>query len=311
MRLLMLTPKLSGFQVRLGSDILVTPVISGMPRRRRLQDTADARAMVNFQVDAKHYDYLMAFWRLTRGTGRASKGGFGCRLVIDSTQMAWYKCQWIGVPTIVNLGGGNFSFACEISAEKKAVDVTPYPAANFKVLALKIASHPYPAGVDDYEDSFGIYAKPLDVKQDLMVFNETVATHVTAAPLNISMESILKRARISEGYAAKVKVLDVVMQNSQKTYRFNDAPFIMSARPLDVVMDDATDTARITDSLSVSAQINDVVMRKAYWQSDNKAPFAISANILDVLLYDASIHYPHPDKDAYSVSAKILDVTLI
>lgn len=141
MQVLLLIPKIIGYQARLGSNIALTQAISGMPRRRRISKGATHQVSISFTLTEVHFDYLMAFWRLTKAER------FACRLIIENSQMRWYVSRWLTVPMIKNHGGGVFEFSCDLLVGDASVLLPP----------LKFASHLYPLYQDDgYQSSLSV-----------------------------------------------------------------------------------------------------------------------------------------------------------
>lgn len=108
MQMLHLVPKIMPYSVTLGNDVTIVATASGMPRRRRTSIGKCHKAKLEFSLQAHDYDYLMAFWRLTRDKP------FACRLLTNSSQLQWHKVQWINAPTITNHGAGLFTFNCDV-----------------------------------------------------------------------------------------------------------------------------------------------------------------------------------------------------
>lgn len=80
MKRLLLIPKLDSYQATLGDNQTLTTPSSGTIRRRKTSIGAVHRANVSFTVKQDDFDYLMAFWRLTKDKA------FGCRLIV---------CDWL------------------------------------------------------------------------------------------------------------------------------------------------------------------------------------------------------------------------
>ncbi len=147
MKMLLLVPKIFPYSAILGNDVNVVAMASGMPRRRRTKIGATHKARLEFSLTAEHYDYLMAFWRLTRSET------FACRMFTTNSHLQWYQVQWGGVPTITNHGGGVFTFACDITTaspiEQNKIIVKDDKANNGNTSNPTEPKSPPPEFVDD------------------------------------------------------------------------------------------------------------------------------------------------------------------
>ncbi len=121
--MLLLVPKIFPYSATIGNDVNVIAMASGMPRRRRCRIGATHKAKLEFSLTSEHYDYLMSFWRLTRDKT------FACRMFSESSHLQWHRVQWANAPSIINHGGGVFTFACDV-VTAKPIDkdkITPPP----------------------------------------------------------------------------------------------------------------------------------------------------------------------------------------
>lgn len=220
MRILFLCPKLSTHKAQLGSDVSVMRMSSGPPRRRRTQIGAINTATVSFTVKNEHFDYLMAFWRLTRAEA------FACRAITNQAEMRWYSCQWQGAPNISNFGAGVFSFSCNVIVGRV-----------LKLEVVKYASHPYPILID--EDAYQPSVKPLDItlKQILKEGFASDAYTASVKPLDITLKSLLSSRFIdSDAYIPSVKPLDITLKQPVVIERINGDAYQPSVKPLNITL---------------------------------------------------------------------------
>lgn len=221
MRILFLCPKLSTHKAQLGSDVIVMRMSSGPPRRRRTQIGAINTATVSFTVKNEHFDYLMAFWRLTRAEP------FACRAITNKAEMRWYSCQWQGAPSIANLGAGAFSFSCNVVIGKVV-----------KLEIVKYASHLYPVLID--EEGYQVGVKPLDITQREILkerfFDDAYTPSVK--PLDITLRNLLRRKNIddAEAYIPSVTPLDITLKQPLITLKIDKDAYQPSVTPLDITL---------------------------------------------------------------------------
>ncbi|WP_227430383.1 hypothetical protein [Psychrobacter sp. I-STPA6b] len=114
---LILCPLRDSYNPTLGNDVITTQYENGMPRQRLAGIGRPHRTPVAFRHKAIHQDYLLAFWRLYRAKP------FAMRLILDSTDLQWYECRFVGDAQIKDLGNKVFEFAIEIVAKPKPLNL--------------------------------------------------------------------------------------------------------------------------------------------------------------------------------------------
>lgn len=114
---LVLCPLRDSYNPTLGNDVITTQFENGMPRQRLAGVGRPHQTLVTFRHKAKHQDYILAFWRLYRAKP------FAMRLILDSTELAWYECRFVGEPSILSLGGGVFEFSINLVCRPKPLDI--------------------------------------------------------------------------------------------------------------------------------------------------------------------------------------------
>lgn len=234
MRLLYLCPKLDGYQSKIGSDVSITAMSSGRPRRRRAQIGATHTASVSFTLNSIEYDYIMAFWRLTRAEP------FGCQGVVTGAAMRWHVCRWSGVPTISNSGGGTFTFSAKVIIGDKSVAGARNTDGLINVGIPKKVSHLYPLLIED-NDGYTPSVIPLDITlrevlKERFFDNEAYIPSVT--PLDITIVSLKEKEQFvdNEAYIPSVTPLDITLKNLLRRKDIDGDAYAPSVKPLDITL---------------------------------------------------------------------------
>ena len=114
---LILFPLRDSYSPTLGNDVITTQYENGMPRQRLAGVGRPHQTPVSFRHKAQHQDYILAFWRVYRARA------FAMRLILDSTDLAWYECRFIGEPSILALGNNVFEFSINLVCRPKPLDI--------------------------------------------------------------------------------------------------------------------------------------------------------------------------------------------
>lgn len=295
MRILYLIPEKDSHRAKLGNDVLITPVTSGMPRRRQVMFGVPDSVVLSFMLKPEQYDYLMAFWRLTRGKAFAFRG------IVDSSNLRWHEGKWIGVPTLVYEGANVFRFSCEVSVGP----VTPLSRPKHE----KQASHPYP--ILELETPIHTEINVLDAILTSAVYTARPTEHYTPTikTLDAALTAIILRKYPKEGYNTTVGVLDATLTSVVKQSRGSEA-YNPTASALDASLELTVNFAQQSEGITVAAQAIDATLTDWSRKYYNEEGYFGSVKPLDATLSEIENRYEHPDKDTYQSTIAALDAVL-
>lgn len=114
---MILCPLRDSYNVVLGDDVITTQYENGMPRQRLNGVGRPHQVGVTFRHKAQHQEYLQRFWRINRAKP------FAMRLILDSTELAWHECRFIGNPQLSALGNNVFEFTVNLVCKPKPLDL--------------------------------------------------------------------------------------------------------------------------------------------------------------------------------------------
>lgn len=288
MRVLFLCPSADGFRGVSGSDYITTRATSGMPRIRRVQSGATGSAVAAFQVEAHHYDYLMAFWRLTKAEG------FACRAILSNSTMNWYECRWVGAPTVVYRGAGAYHFSCEITLGKQ-----------LRLFAPKLASRLYPF---EYIERLRVAVEAIDVVlNEAIRFADSYTTRVNA--MDVSLSSVLNYINVVNSYQTTTEAMPVTLSLIVRHTTANDA-YGTTATAMSVILDENVYTSAAADGYVVESTAIDVTLSLDAYRQNPVDIYEATTEALDVLLTDYSVKHTPTDLDILSVDVTAQNVTL-
>ena len=288
MRVLFLCPSADGFRGVSGSDYLTTRATSGMPRIRRVQSGATGSAVAAFQVEAHHYDYLMAFWRLTKAES------FACRAILSNSTMNWYECRWVGAPTVVYKGAGAYHFSCEIALGKQ-----------LRLFAPKLASRLYPF---ENIERLQVSVAAMDVVlNEAIRFGDAYTTSVNA--MDVRLTSIINYIDVADSYQTATEALPVTLSLINR-YATVAATYGTTAEAMDVKLLENAYASDATDRYVVESTAIDVTLSLDAYRQSPVDIYDVTTEALNVLLTDYSIKHAPTDLDIISVHASAQNVTL-
>lgn len=288
MRVLFLCPSADGFRGVSGSDYLTTRATSGMPRIRRVQSGATGSAVAAFQVEAHHYDYLMAFWRLTKAES------FACRAILSNSTMNWYECRWVGAPTVVYKGAGAYHFSCEITLGKQ-----------LRLHAPKLASRLYPF---ENIERLQVSVEAIDVVlNEAIRIGDTYTTSVTA--MDVRLTSTINYINVDDSYQTAAEALPVTLSRIVRHTTVADT-YSTTVVAMDAILAENAYTSDAADGYVIESTAIDVTLSLDAYRQNPVGIYDVTTEALDVLLTDYSIKHTPTDLDIISVHTTALDVTL-
>lgn len=109
----------SGFSAKIGDGVTSQELDGGAPRHRRALKGTYHTASIQWVVQKKGYQYLMAFYRVW---ARNPSQRFLARLCIDGPDVEDYQCYFSGTPTLSSKEANVYTVTAELRVKPLNVD---------------------------------------------------------------------------------------------------------------------------------------------------------------------------------------------
>ena len=109
----------SGYSAQIGDGVISQELDGGAPRFRRALKGTYHTASVQWVVQEKGYQYLMAFYRVW---ARNPNQPFLAKLCIDGPEVEDYQCHFSGSPKLSSKNGGVYTVTAELRVKPLNID---------------------------------------------------------------------------------------------------------------------------------------------------------------------------------------------
>ncbi len=109
----------SGYSAKIGDGVISQELDGGAPRHRRALKGTYHTASIQWVVQKKGYQYLMAFYRVW---ARNPSQRFLARLCIDGPDVEDYQCYFSGTPTLSSKEANVYTVTAELRVKPLNID---------------------------------------------------------------------------------------------------------------------------------------------------------------------------------------------